>query len=57
MTFDMDAVVTFGVTVEVSGTDPAEARHEVETMSLSELLDFADDTLQVEVVRQTIYPD
>jgi hypothetical protein len=52
---EMEGTVTFGFSgVVIEGADPIEAIHEVETMNLYELLDFADDTLDVKVTRQYI---
>jgi hypothetical protein len=40
--------------IEVDDLDPAEARHIVETMSLGELFDYADDVVEVQVTRQEV---
>ena len=55
MAYEMEGTVTFGFSGVVAGDrDPAEAIHEVETMSLQDLLDYADDTLDVRVTRQYV---
>jgi hypothetical protein len=55
MGYRIDGVVTFEFSgVVTASLDPLEARHEVETMSLGELFDYADDVAVVEVTRQEV---
>jgi len=53
MEFEMSGFVQFwfsGVLIE--GDDPHAAIHEVETMSVGELLEYSDDTVDVQVTKQ-----
>jgi len=55
MSYEMSGTVTFvfgGVIID--GNDPAEAIHEVETMSIEELLTYSDDVVEVHVERQKV---
>jgi len=57
MSYEMSGTVTFvfgGVIID--GNDPAEAIHEVETMSIEELLTYSDDVVEVHVERQKVRP-
>lgn len=55
MGYRIDGFVGFTFSgVEVDDPDPVEARHTVETMTLGELFDYADDIAEVEVTRQEV---
>jgi len=53
--FEMHGTVTFQFSgIKIVGDDPAEAIHEVETMSVSELLEYTDDVVDVHVEGQHV---
>lgn len=58
MPYVLDGIATFAFEgVEIEGYDPQGAVHEVETMGVRELLEYAMDALEVKVVKMTILPD
>ena len=55
MGYRIDGFVTFEFSgIELDELDPSEAIHIVESMSVGELLDYADDVAEVAVTRQEV---